>query len=55
MEYKGKILKIKYFNAMDGAPILDIKPFFKEVHPKGEIKQPIWVADVIKNYWKQIN
>ena len=23
---------------------------FKEFQPKGEIKQPIWVADLTKNY-----
>ena len=52
LEHNGRTLKVKYLDAIDGTPILDIKPVFKEFQPKGEIKQPIWVADLMKNYWK---
>ena len=52
LEHNGRIIKVKYLDAIDGTPILDIKPVFKEFQPKREIKQPIWVADLMKNYWK---
>jgi tRNA-Thr(GGU) m(6)t(6)A37 methyltransferase TsaA len=52
LEHNGRTIKVKYLDAIDGTPILDIKPVFKEFQPKGEIKQPIWVADLMKNYWK---
>jgi tRNA-Thr(GGU) m(6)t(6)A37 methyltransferase TsaA len=51
LEHKGRTIKVKYLDAIDGTPVLDIKPVFKEFQPKGEIKQPIWVADLMKNYW----
>lgn len=52
LEHKGRTIKVRYLDAIDGTPILDIKPVFKEFQPKTEIRQPIWVADLMKNYWK---
>lgn len=52
IEHKGRIIKVKYLDAIDGTPVLDIKPVFKEFQPKGQIRQPNWVADLMKHYWK---
>lgn len=52
LEHKGRALKVRYLDAIDGTPILDIKPVFKEFQPKGEVKQPAWVSGLMKNYWK---
>jgi tRNA-Thr(GGU) m(6)t(6)A37 methyltransferase TsaA len=52
LQHNGRTLKVKYLDAIDGTPILDIKPVFKEFQSKGEIKQPVWVSDLMKNYWK---
>jgi tRNA-Thr(GGU) m(6)t(6)A37 methyltransferase TsaA len=51
MEHNGRSITVKYLDAINGTPVLDIKPVFKEFQPKGEIKQPDWVADLMKNYW----
>jgi tRNA-Thr(GGU) m(6)t(6)A37 methyltransferase TsaA len=50
--HNGRTITVKGLDAIDGTPILDIKPVFKEYAPKGEISQPEWVADLMKNYWK---
>jgi len=52
IEQSGRILKVRYLDAIDGTPVLDIKPVFKEFQPKGEIRQPSWVSALMKNYWK---
>lgn len=52
LEHNGRTLKVKYLDAIDGTPILDIKPVFREFQPKTEIKQPAWVTDLMKKYWK---
>jgi tRNA-Thr(GGU) m(6)t(6)A37 methyltransferase TsaA len=52
LEHNGRTIKVKYLDAIDGTPVLDIKPVFKEFQPKNEIKQPRWVVDLMKNYWK---
>ena len=51
LEQNGRTIKVKYLDAIDGTPILDIKPVFKEFQPKGEIKQPEWLSNLMKNYW----
>jgi len=52
LEHNDRTIKVKFLDAIDGTPVLDIKPVFKEFQPKTEIKQPEWVADLMKNYWK---
>jgi len=52
LEHNGRSIKVKYLDAIDRTPVLDIKPVFKEFQPKGDIRQPLWVSDLMKNYWK---
>ncbi|MEO5642380.1 MAG: tRNA (N6-threonylcarbamoyladenosine(37)-N6)-methyltransferase TrmO [Bacteroidia bacterium] len=49
--HEGRKIKVKYLDAIDGTPVVDIKPVFKEFQSKGEIRQPAWVADLMKKYW----
>jgi len=51
LEHKGRTIKVKHLDAINGTPVLDIKPVFREFQPQGEIKQAAWVADLMKNYW----
>lgn len=52
LEHNGRTIKVKYLDAIDGTPVLDIKPVFNEFQPKTPVKQPAWVADLMKDYWK---
>ena len=49
--HNGRTIIVKGLDAIDGTPILDIKPVFKEFQPRKEIMQPEWVADLMKEYW----
>ncbi len=44
-------LVVKNLDAINGTPIIDIKPVFNEYLPIGEVKQPKWTKDLMKNYW----
>jgi tRNA-Thr(GGU) m(6)t(6)A37 methyltransferase TsaA len=46
------ILFVTGLDAIDGTPVLDIKPVMKEFLPSDEIKQPLWAAELMLNYWK---
>ncbi len=48
----GNKLIVKGLDAIDGTPILDIKPVLKEFLPRDEIKQPEWASELMKDYWK---
>ena len=52
MEHSGRKITVKNLDAINGTPILDIKPVFREFQPKGEIRQPEWVDELMKNYWR---
>ena len=49
---EGNKIWVKYLDAIDGTPVLDIKPVLKEFLPPAAIKQPQWSHELMKNYWK---
>ncbi len=49
--HKSRTVTVKGLDAIDGTPVLDIKPVFREFQPKGTIMQPDWVAELLKHYW----
>jgi tRNA-Thr(GGU) m(6)t(6)A37 methyltransferase TsaA len=51
LKHDGRKLIVKNLDAIDGSPVLDIKPVFKDFQPQGQIRQPFWVKDLMKNYW----
>lgn len=50
---EGNKIFVKLLDAIDGTPILDIKPVMKEFLPAGEIRQPKWSGKLMTNYWKE--
>ncbi|WP_242218279.1 tRNA (N6-threonylcarbamoyladenosine(37)-N6)-methyltransferase TrmO [Bacillus cereus group sp. BfR-BA-01380] len=52
IEHTGNKLVVKGLDAIDGTPIIDIKPVMKEFLPKNEIKQANWSTILMKDYWK---
>lgn len=52
LERKGNTIKVKYLDAINGTPVLDIKPVMKEFLPGQEIKQPQWSIELMQEYWK---
>ncbi len=51
IEHAGRKIKVKNLDAIDRTMVIDIKPVFKEFEPAGEIRQPAWTGDLMKNYW----
>jgi tRNA-Thr(GGU) m(6)t(6)A37 methyltransferase TsaA len=49
---EGKTIRVKYLDAVDGTPILDIKPVMKEFLPATTIQQPQWSVELMKKYWE---
>ncbi|MBA4385324.1 MAG: tRNA (N6-threonylcarbamoyladenosine(37)-N6)-methyltransferase TrmO [Anaerolinea sp.] len=47
----GSTLTVQGLDAVDGTPVLDIKPVMKEFLPHEEIRQPNWVDELMKHYW----
>jgi tRNA-Thr(GGU) m(6)t(6)A37 methyltransferase TsaA len=47
----GLVLSVRGLDAIDGTPVLDIKPVMKGFLPRGEIRQPQWADEIMKDYW----
>ena len=48
----GRKLQVTGLDAIDGTPVLDIKPVFREFEvPPTNIRQPEWVTELMRNYW----
>lgn len=54
IERKGRTLFVKWLDAIDGTPVLDIKPVIREFLPLPDeaITQPKWVSEFMRDYWK---
>jgi len=48
---EGTALTVQGLDAIDGTPVLDIKPVIKGFLPRGEIRQPQWADEIMKGYW----
>jgi tRNA-Thr(GGU) m(6)t(6)A37 methyltransferase TsaA len=48
---EGRKLFVAGLDAIDGTPIIDLKPVMKEFLPREEVRQPFWVTELMKNYW----
>ncbi|MFJ7406184.1 MULTISPECIES: tRNA (N6-threonylcarbamoyladenosine(37)-N6)-methyltransferase TrmO [unclassified Lysinibacillus] len=51
IDIKQRTLIVKGLDAIDGTPIIDIKPVMKEFLPKGDVKQPNWSTSLMDKYW----
>ena len=48
---EGTRVTVEGLDAVDGTPVLDIKPVMREFLPRGEIRQPDWVGELMTDYW----
>ncbi len=47
----GRLLHIEGLDAIDGTPVLDIKPWVREFGPRGDVRQPPWMDALMRDYW----
>jgi tRNA-Thr(GGU) m(6)t(6)A37 methyltransferase TsaA len=48
---EGRTLFLAGLDAIDGTPVIDIKPVFAEYLPRGDVRQPEWTRELMKDYW----
>jgi tRNA (adenine37-N6)-methyltransferase len=47
----GRTLQVAGLDAIDGTPVLDIKPVMQEFLPREPVRQPLWSSELMANYW----
>ena len=47
----GSTIEVRGLDAVDGTPVLDVKPYLPGFGPRGEIRQPAWSDELMQGYW----
>jgi tRNA (Thr-GGU) A37 N-methylase len=47
----GLVVEVEGLDAIDGTPILDIKPMLSGFLPRGEVREPGWALEIMREYW----
>jgi tRNA-Thr(GGU) m(6)t(6)A37 methyltransferase TsaA len=48
---RGTVLEVEGLDAVDGSPVLDLKPWMPEMGPRGDVTQPEWSKELMSTYW----
>jgi tRNA-Thr(GGU) m(6)t(6)A37 methyltransferase TsaA len=49
---EGTTLFVAELDAIDGTPVIDLKPVLAEFLPRGPLRQPEWSHDLMRDYWR---
>ncbi len=52
IECAGLTLTLEGLDAVDGSPVIDLKPWVAEFAPRGKTFQPKWISELMEKYWK---
>lgn len=47
----GGVIEVRGLDAVDATPVLDVKPYFSEFGPRGDVRQPAWSRELMAGYW----
>ncbi|MCC7076022.1 MAG: SAM-dependent methyltransferase [Acidimicrobiia bacterium] len=47
----GLRLEVAGLDAIDGTPVLDVKPHMSGFAPRGEVREPAWAREIMSAYW----
>ena len=48
---EGLRVEVEGLDAINGTPVLDIKPVLSDFLPRGEVKEPAWARELMADYW----
>jgi tRNA-Thr(GGU) m(6)t(6)A37 methyltransferase TsaA len=51
LEVKGLTVCVEGLDAIDGTPVLDLKPWMEGFAPRGEVREPAWAKELMTGYW----
>ena len=51
LRVEGLSITVEGLDAIDGTPVLDVKPYIREFGPRGEVRQPDWATELMAEYY----
>lgn len=53
LRVEGSTIVVRELDAIDGTPVLDIKPVIREFLPREATTQPDWATELMAHYWSK--
>jgi tRNA-Thr(GGU) m(6)t(6)A37 methyltransferase TsaA len=53
LSVEGLSVHVEGLDAIDETPVLDIKPWVAEFGPRGTVRQPAWISELMRGYWRE--
>ena len=47
----GLVLEVEGLDAIDGTPVIDIKPVMRGFQPREVVREPEWAGEIMQDYW----
>ena len=47
----GRTIEVAGLDAVDGTPVLDVKPHMRGFAPRTEVREPAWATELMEGYW----
>ena len=51
VKVEGPTVRVRGLDAIDGTPVLDLKPVMQGFLPRGEVREPEWARELMAGYW----
>ncbi|MFQ3622461.1 MAG: SAM-dependent methyltransferase [Acetobacteraceae bacterium] len=51
LRIEGTVLHVAGLDAIEGTPVLDLKPWMAGFGPRGAVREPDWAGDLMRGYW----
>ena len=53
LRLEGNRVFVAELDAIDGTPVLDLKPVMREFLPREPVRQPAWSRELMRHYWRR--
>jgi tRNA-Thr(GGU) m(6)t(6)A37 methyltransferase TsaA len=50
----GLKIRVCELDAVDGTPVLDVKPYLKGFAPRGKVREPAWAGELMTGYFRKV-
>lgn len=49
----GLQIRVRELDAVDGTPVLDLKPYYRGFAPRREVREPAWAVELMAGYFRK--
>jgi len=50
---EGLDVRVRGLDAVDGTPVLDLKPHMSGFDPRTAVREPMWALEIMRDYWSR--